>query len=406
MSDLGPLPELAWLPIDKLDINPAYQRTLDTGGGRRVVDKIAAEFDWYKFGTLTATPNPEAEGRWLIIDGQHRTAGARQRGGIPHLPSIVHQGMDVAAQAAAFVGANRDRVTMTAQALFYAKLAARDPEAATIARICLTHGIEILRYHLTAKQIPAHKTAAVPALARILKQHGEQVLDQSVRIVAQAFGRLHGGCRAPFFAAAARCIKGGDSPERIIARMSELGIGKLEAAAVGIGGYEAVTAMVALLKKGQPAQAILPRPILPRPIPPPTPQPPRKPAAARQPVSGFKQGPLPEPPSAARTAHDSRRRDEEEAIQRHLAQKGARLVMGPEQVAQFLRDAGHTVVISEVNENRGEKRHPANRLILGYRPVLDGEPCSMTLIYETANKLRAEAGLGALEIPVEPQRAA
>lgn len=105
--DVGPLPDLAWLPVEKLDVDPAYQRTLDTPRSRALVARIAAAFRWARFQAILAAP--AAPDRWLIIDGQHRVTAARQIG-LARVPAVVIPVLTTAEQAAAFVGANRDRV--------------------------------------------------------------------------------------------------------------------------------------------------------------------------------------------------------------------------------------------------------------------------------------------------------
>jgi hypothetical protein len=44
--DFGPRPELTWLPVDRLRIDPGYQRRADLPAGNRLIRKIAEEFDW------------------------------------------------------------------------------------------------------------------------------------------------------------------------------------------------------------------------------------------------------------------------------------------------------------------------------------------------------------------------
>jgi hypothetical protein len=89
MSDPGAKPDLYWLPVDKLDVDPAYQRTLDTKASQKLIQKIADGFRWISFQAILATPVGKADGkRWLIIDGQHRVAAARQCG-IAHVPAVV-----------------------------------------------------------------------------------------------------------------------------------------------------------------------------------------------------------------------------------------------------------------------------------------------------------------------------
>ena len=39
-KDFGPRPELAWLPVKMLSVDPAYQRTLNSRAGRQAVFRI------------------------------------------------------------------------------------------------------------------------------------------------------------------------------------------------------------------------------------------------------------------------------------------------------------------------------------------------------------------------------
>jgi ParB-like chromosome segregation protein Spo0J len=153
MSDPGALPELAWLPVDKLDVDPAYQRTLDTKASQKLIQKIADGFRWISFQAILATPVGKGDDkRWLVIDGQHRVAAARLCE-IEHVPAVVVAEASQSEQAAAFVGANRNRVPMSAQALYHAELAAGEPEALTIARLAAAAGIAIVRHNLAARPI-------------------------------------------------------------------------------------------------------------------------------------------------------------------------------------------------------------------------------------------------------------
>lgn len=184
MSDPGPKPDLYWLPVDRLDVDPAYQRTLDTKASQKLIHKIADGFRWISFQAILATP--VGKGRWLIIDGQHRVAAARLRL-IPHVPSVVVAEASQQEQAAAFVGANKDRVPVSAQAIYYARLAAGDPDALRVARVCKAAQVEMLRYPLAASKTPARKTTAISALLRLLKDHPEERITAAVCALSEAY---------------------------------------------------------------------------------------------------------------------------------------------------------------------------------------------------------------------------
>ncbi len=254
--DIGPLPELAWLPVDRCYVDPGYQRSLETPRGEKLIAKIAAEFAWPKFGALMAAPGePDAVGpRWLIIDGQHRHAGAKLfnklgRGDIAHVPAVVHKDLDRAAQAAAFVGANRDRVQVYAQQIYRAQLLAGEGEAITLQRLADAAGIRLLHYPLAAKQTPAGSTAAVPALRAILRTHGEAVAGAAIGAVAERCMRQPGGLRGPYFLAAALYLKAGGTAETLRAALARFDVRQLEGLAERLSPNSAAKAIAEALAR-------------------------------------------------------------------------------------------------------------------------------------------------------------
>src|SRR5437868_11859154 len=71
--DIGPAPDLRWLPIDRLVIDDSYQRPI-AFAGRRNINAIANAFDWRRFSPVIVAP--VEGGSYAIVDGQHRTTAA------------------------------------------------------------------------------------------------------------------------------------------------------------------------------------------------------------------------------------------------------------------------------------------------------------------------------------------
>jgi hypothetical protein len=211
MTDLGPTPELAWLPVKHLTVDLSYQRTLETRGSQRLIEKIAAEFSWARFQTILTTP--DGKGFWLIIDGQHRAEAARRRR-IEHIPAVVVAGLDARDQAAAFVGANRDRRQVSAQEMFHARLAAGDAAAEAITRICKAAGISVLRYSIGADFAPIGTTQATAALLYALDKHGEANTTAAVVAIARIASDVRGGLRGEFFLGVSLWLNGGGPARR------------------------------------------------------------------------------------------------------------------------------------------------------------------------------------------------
>lgn len=387
-SDLGTPPELAWLPVDALDVDPAYQRSLDTKQSRALIAKIAETFDWLKFGALIAVPNPKAEGsgapRWLLLDGQHRAEGAKQRG-VPHVPAVVHRQIDVAEQASVFVAANRDRLPMSAQALYHARVLAGDADAVTIARICAEAKIEVVRSNLAASRFPAGRTAAVPAMLRILRLYGDDIARRAILAVAECFGQQDAALRSPFFQAAGQFLYQGGGDEGLRLALEKLGWRNLEAAGYGLGGSSAIAEMVAKMRNaiGVKAQA---EPSESKPSAEP------KSAPIAQPSRPAPAPSAPAPRMVPRHSLDA----DQAAIDKFIAERGVKVVMAPERVAELLRDAGHRVTLLERDAIKFGNGYVRQR-----QPVIDGAERSMAEMYAAANALRTKAGLPELSLPVD-----
>jgi hypothetical protein len=386
MAEIGCPPELAWLPIAKLEVDPLYQRSLDTPAGRKLVDKISAEFSWAKFQAILATPKGREE-RWLIIDGQHRAAGARNRG-IEHVPAVVIAGLSVEQQADAFVGANRTRVPINAQQLYAARLVAGDQEALTIKRLCDGAGIRVLHYNLPAVMTPSNATAAVPALLRLLRQRGENIAGKAISALGAAFDGKRSALRGPFFTAAGRFLAEGRSAEDLVIALRRLGPDNLASSGRHLGGNAMVEMMTRDLLDAVEVGVLRAPSAEPsrKAIPPAGASKPRQPGASMR---------LPAAISAPRAADSpapiDKRALDQKAINAFIAAKGSRMILSLEQAAQFLRDAGHRAIVSEqMSTCKGQKDHKPG---VSYNIQIDGKAVSIDHLYARVNELRSAAGL-------------
>jgi hypothetical protein len=168
-SDFGPKPALVWLAIDKLAVDAKYQRDTSSRRSQQLIEKISASFLWARFGVVLTVKNKEG---WFVIDGQHRVEAAR-RCGIPSIPCVVLPHATVAAAAADFVAINRDRVAVTPLHIHHAQLAAGDPVAQAIERVCRSAKVEICRYPVPSDKMKPGQTLAVQTIARLIKIRDE-----------------------------------------------------------------------------------------------------------------------------------------------------------------------------------------------------------------------------------------
>jgi hypothetical protein len=187
----GAVPMLQWLRIADLVVDPAYQRPI-VGKGRQNVDRIARSFSWSCFAPVVVSP--VEGGKFAIIDGQHRTTSAAILGFESVPCQIVIAAKEE--QAAAFKAINGTITPISQMALHAAALIASEPWAVQIAHVCECAQVELLRYPIpTSKQSPG-QTMAVSAIARCLKQYGEDILITALQCVTQTSNNQPGALSA------------------------------------------------------------------------------------------------------------------------------------------------------------------------------------------------------------------
>ena len=177
---LGPLPKLKWIAVDKLVIDPTYQRDILKTGLKNIV-RIAHEFDWIKFATVIVAPS--GANKFAIVDGQHRTTAAALRG-VKEVPCQIIEAK-AAQQAAAFAAINANITAMSPMQLHAAKLAAGDTTALRLKKCCADAGVTILRYPVQTKNQKVGETMAVGMLYQMLNKFGETVLVSALNCITK-----------------------------------------------------------------------------------------------------------------------------------------------------------------------------------------------------------------------------
>lgn len=185
---LGPIignpPTLEWVAVGMLEIDRAYQRSMESAKSRRIVLGMVKQWDWRRCQPLIVTRR--GDGALMVLDGQHRLEGARQRGDVPHLPCFVCPAMAVEAEAEVFVKLNTERQRLTQGEVFAGMLAAGDPEALKVAAMLRETGWELARHSNTA-HYKAGQLECAPMLARQVKQQGEAAVRNALTALREAF---------------------------------------------------------------------------------------------------------------------------------------------------------------------------------------------------------------------------
>lgn len=90
---------------------------------------------------------------------------------------------DRAKQAAAYAAVNGNITKTTAQQLYHARLAAGDPDAQEISRICSSADVEILRRNVSQSETRVGQTLAINALAKCAELYGRETLITALQCI-------------------------------------------------------------------------------------------------------------------------------------------------------------------------------------------------------------------------------
>jgi RNA polymerase sigma-70 factor (ECF subfamily) len=194
-KEWGARPILGEVLISNLRINEKYQRTLSSKNSQKQIEKIVGNFNWSAFGAIQITPKMDEPGVYWVIDGQHRVEICK-RLEITSVPAIISESLTEADQAKLFVRANKERVALTKLALFHAAVAANDPEALMISRICKNTGLIIPRHqNVTGREKPG-ETVALATIRMMAHKYGEETTTKICAIASDAYGDVPGAIRA------------------------------------------------------------------------------------------------------------------------------------------------------------------------------------------------------------------
>lgn len=181
----------------ELQIDDSYQRSIDTGPSRSLINKIANEWDWRMCMPLVVSRRDDG---LYVIDGQHRQAAARKRGDIQYLPCCIARYESVAEEAAMFVAINRARRAMNRLDDFHAAQAGADPDAVAIAALIEGVGFTVSRRTGAATWVPG-EVAFTSAIRNVRRRHGDSVPAQALRMMADAFPGQRLVAGSPIFTA-------------------------------------------------------------------------------------------------------------------------------------------------------------------------------------------------------------
>lgn len=143
---IGEVPEIRWAKCSDLLVDHAYQRMAEEPESRRLINHIAANWDWRLCAPLTVSDRSPPEPGLYVIDGQHRLAAARLRGDIGQIPCIISKFEGIEDEARLFVALNSARRQVGEVEKFHARVASKDHYALATKRVIEGSGLRVSRY--------------------------------------------------------------------------------------------------------------------------------------------------------------------------------------------------------------------------------------------------------------------
>lgn len=307
-------PKLDWVRVDRFVVDPDYQRQIREEGTASI-KRIAEKFDWRLVGALSGSPVlPEQVKRLgcrndaiAILDGQHRWEGARRRGDVAELPTLVVKTASVAEQAALFLSLNRDRVAVQPIQQFWSAVVANEPMAVAIKRVCDSAGVTIAKVQTGTH--PPLITSAIGTIRTAIARYGEDKALVALKCMVDAYPKAAGAFSGALMGAVFQMVGSGVPPARLAAILStkdpkaivvESRVARHQASA-----KESLATTTERILRGE-LGATVGAEIAARPAPAPAPATPRRQRLPSRPLSATK-------PRVA---------DERAEIEKHIATKG------------------------------------------------------------------------------------
>jgi len=219
-TEVGPQPEVAWIPIKDLFIDESYQRLI-TEQGITSVYRMVAEFDWKKFGAVVLA---KVGDKYAIIDGQHRTYAAALRG-FESIPATIVEATKEE-QAAAFAAINTKVVKVNDLAVHRAAVAAGDKTALAIDHTCAQAGVSICRYKCPENKLKPGETLALGTIRNCIRRYGEATVVMALRLIQHRHSRDVSMLRAPLIQALAAVVSKLDQerPAALLSRVESINL--------------------------------------------------------------------------------------------------------------------------------------------------------------------------------------
>lgn len=163
------------VPVDELKIDPQAQRTLNEKRAQKIADNLVKE----AMGSIVVSERQD--GTRYVVDGQHRKRVSELEG-FPTMIAEVHHGLSQEEEAILFLIKNRESAK---------------PSPLDEYKVGLTAGIPLFvdtekvlgRHQLEMGSTSTNSIGAVAGVLRITETYGPEVLDRTLTVAEEAWGR-------------------------------------------------------------------------------------------------------------------------------------------------------------------------------------------------------------------------
>ncbi len=246
-TTLGTRPLVVWLDLGLLIVDRKYQRDINQHGNAHI-NNIRRSFNWNCYQPIIVAERPD--GKYGIIDGQHRFMAALTHPLIKELPCYVIDAPDVAQQAEVFVAVNSVRKSLTSQQKFFAALAAGKPGAVAFSRICADAGITILRA-APGRVLPPRSVLSPIVCQKLVERWGGQPVRRAIELLVAVHPETPGAFRGSTIAALTRIAWSDSGP--IFAKLAKIiagdGLDRIYTDAFKLARNGGVGSMIAATEK-------------------------------------------------------------------------------------------------------------------------------------------------------------
>ena len=178
-------PKFEWVDPRTLFVEESYQRAM-ASNSIKLIRKIVGGWSWARFKAPVCVRLPAFGNVLVCIDGQHTATSAASHPEIDKIPVMIVPASSVTERAAAFVGQNRDRLSLTQIAIYRAEVVAGDATVMVMERALAKAGLAVPVAQQSYREYKPGQTVAIGTIKALAKQGDEPFLVRVLSIVAAA----------------------------------------------------------------------------------------------------------------------------------------------------------------------------------------------------------------------------